>query len=64
MVGALAPFLRRTMVGVQMRAAAEDFQIARLLGVRANLVIAVAFALSGVLAGVGGDPDRRPERRR
>ena len=35
-----------------MRAAAEDFQQARLLGVRANRVIAVAFALSGLLAGV------------
>ncbi len=33
-----------------MRAAAEDFTMARLLGVRANLVIAVAFAISGVLA--------------
>jgi branched-chain amino acid transport system permease protein len=52
MVGALAAFLRRSMVGVQMRAAAENFQTARLLGVRSNLVIAVAFALSGAFAGV------------
>jgi branched-chain amino acid transport system permease protein len=33
-----------------MRAAAEDFRMARVLGVRANRVIASAFALSGILA--------------
>jgi branched-chain amino acid transport system permease protein len=37
-------------IGVQMRAAAEDFQTARILGVRANTVIAAAFAWSGLLA--------------
>ena len=62
MVGALASFLRRSMVGVQMRAAAENFHMARLVGVRSNLVIAVAFALSGLFAGVERDPDRGPER--
>jgi branched-chain amino acid transport system permease protein len=35
-----------------MRAAAEDFQAARVLGVRANTVIATAFGLSGLLAAV------------
>ena len=45
-------FLKKTRLGVQMRAAAEDFPMARLLGVRANTVIAAAFALSGLLAGV------------
>lgn len=48
----LTLFLRYTPIGVQMRAAAEDFRMARMLGVRANLVIAVAFVLSGALAGV------------
>ena len=47
---ALGVFLRRTTLGVQMRAAAEDFQTARVLGVRADTVVAAAFALSGVLA--------------
>jgi branched-chain amino acid transport system permease protein len=51
-VGALAAFLKFTPIGIQMRAAAEDFWMARLLGVRANSVIAVAFAISGVLAAV------------
>ena len=47
---ALALFLSRTTIGVQMRASAENFRMARILGVRANVVIAVAFAISGVLA--------------
>lgn len=50
---ALGLFLSRTRMGVQMRAAAEDFQMARILGVKTNTVIATAFAISGLLAGVG-----------
>jgi len=34
-----------------MRAAAADFDVARLMGIRANAVIAAAFAISGLLAG-------------
>ena len=45
-------FLKRSKMGIAMRAASEDFPIARLMGVRANAVIAGAFALSGLLAGV------------
>jgi branched-chain amino acid transport system permease protein len=48
---ALVAFLGRTRLGVQMRAAAEDFGMARLLGVRADNVIAGAFAISGILGG-------------
>jgi branched-chain amino acid transport system permease protein len=33
-----------------MRAAAENFRMARLLGIRANRVIALAFCISGLLA--------------
>jgi branched-chain amino acid transport system permease protein len=47
----LVIFLKRTSIGVQMRAAAEDLRMARLLGVRVNRVIAAAFVISGVLAG-------------
>ncbi len=46
----LTLFLRRTSFGVQMRAAAEDFRMARYLGVRANFVVGLAFGLSGLLA--------------
>lgn len=47
---ALVLFLKKTKWGVHMRAAAEDFRMARMLGVRANLVIMLAVAISGVLA--------------
>ncbi len=47
----LVIFLRRTRFGLEMRAAAENFSMARMLGVRANRVIMGAFALSGALAG-------------
>jgi branched-subunit amino acid ABC-type transport system permease component len=52
LLGALNVFLNRTGIGTQMRASAEDFRMARSLGIRANTVIATAFALSGVLAAV------------
>jgi branched-chain amino acid transport system permease protein len=48
----LGLFLGRTKLGIQMRAAAEDFTTARLMGVRANTVIATAFAISGFLAAI------------
>lgn len=51
---ALNLFLKRTALGIAMRAAAEDFSVARLMGVRANAVIAGAFAISGALAGAAG----------
>lgn len=47
---ALVLFLRGTSVGLQMRAAAEDFTMSQLVGVRANKVIILAFMLSGILA--------------
>jgi branched-chain amino acid transport system permease protein len=52
MLGLLTVFLRRTILGSALRAAADDFVMTRLLGIRANVVIATAFAISGCLAGV------------
>lgn len=49
---ALSIFLRRSVLGLAMRAAADDFNVTRLMGIRANRVIATAFALSGLLAAV------------
>src|SRR6476619_3127071 len=46
----LVLLLARTSAGLHMRAAAMDFQTARLLGVRANRVIASAVLISGLLA--------------
>ena len=48
----LVLLLARTNVGLHMRAAAMDFQTARLLGVRANRVIGSAVLISGVLAAI------------
>lgn len=44
--------LNRTVLGIALRAAAENFRMTRMLGVPANLVISTAFAISGFLAGV------------
>jgi branched-chain amino acid transport system permease protein len=49
---ALNQFLKRTVLGLAMRAAAENFDVTRLMGIRANWVIATAFAISGLLAAV------------
>lgn len=51
---ALTAFLKRTRFGLEMRAAAENFTMARMLGVRANRVIMLAFAVSGMLAAAIG----------
>ena len=51
MIG-LAVFLRRMRTGTEMRAAADNFQMARALGVRSHRVIGLAFAISGALAGI------------
>jgi branched-chain amino acid transport system permease protein len=52
LLSSLVIFLRKTSLGIHMRAASEDFKMARLLGVRGNAVITAAFAISGVLAAV------------
>jgi branched-chain amino acid transport system permease protein len=52
LLGLLTLFLTRTIMGSALRAAADDFVMTQLLGIRANQVIAVAFAISGGLAGV------------
>ncbi|MEQ8655119.1 MAG: branched-chain amino acid ABC transporter permease [Kiloniellales bacterium] len=50
MLTSLVLFLKRTKYGIHMRAAAEDFRMARMLGVKANRVIMLAVAISGMLA--------------
>jgi branched-chain amino acid transport system permease protein len=51
---ALTVFLRRSTLGIAMRAASLDFPVTRLMGINANMVISTAFAISGLLAGVAG----------
>src|SRR5437764_9690093 len=42
--------IKRTSLGIQLRASAEDFRMAQLVGVRANWVISAAFGITGLLA--------------
>lgn len=44
--------LKRTTIGIQLRASTEDYQMAQLVGVRGNRVISAAFAITGFLAAV------------
>lgn len=50
MLVGLSWFLKRTRSGREMRAAAENFRMARMVGIRANAVVGAAFAISGILA--------------
>ncbi|HZA67085.1 MAG TPA: branched-chain amino acid ABC transporter permease [Geminicoccaceae bacterium] len=52
LLSVFAFIMKRTMLGIAMRAAATQFTMARMLGVPANLVISTAFAISGLMAGV------------
>jgi branched-chain amino acid transport system permease protein len=48
----LKVFLSNSRLGIALRASAADFDVARVMGIRANRVIALAFFLSGILAGI------------
>ena len=48
----LVLFLKRSTLGLAMRAASVDFEMVRLMGIKANRVVAMAFAVSGLLAGI------------
>ena len=50
----LTLFITRTDIGVSMRAASTDLLAARLMGINVNVVIAYAFAIGSLLAGVVG----------
>lgn len=53
-IGLLVTFLQRTRAGIAIRAAAANFEVARLVGIPANRVISLSFVVSGLLAGIGG----------
>lgn len=53
-IALLVAFLQRTKAGIAIRAAAANFEVARLVGVPANRVISLSFLTSGLLAGLGG----------
>jgi branched-chain amino acid transport system permease protein len=54
LVAVLAYVVQRTAIGRALRAVAENRDVARLLGVPANRLTLLAFALSGALAGAAG----------
>lgn len=51
-VALLTLVLRRTTLGTELLATAENRGVAQLLGVRADRVVMIAFAISGVIAGI------------
>ena len=51
---ALVLFVRFTKTGVAMRATAENYDVARLMGININRMIGVAFAIGSALAAVAG----------
>lgn len=51
-LGLFTWLMRTTVLGIAMRAAATHFTMARMLGVPANLIISMAFAISGLIAGI------------
>jgi branched-chain amino acid transport system permease protein len=50
----LTLFVTKTEIGISMRAASSDLLAARLMGINVNQVIAAAFAIGSLLAGVVG----------
>jgi len=54
LIGGLYCLLHYTSIGIQMRAIAQDVEVARLMGIRTTLVLAFTWALTWVFAGIGG----------
>jgi branched-chain amino acid transport system permease protein len=52
LLAAFALLMKKSILGIALRAAASHFTMARMLGVPANLIVSSAFAISGLLAGV------------
>jgi branched-chain amino acid transport system permease protein len=51
-LAALVLFLKRSTHGLGMLAAAQDFDVTRLMGIASKRVIGIAFVISGALAGL------------
>ena len=50
---ALVTLIRRTKIGMAMRAVSRDFETARLMGIKINSVISATFIIGSFLAAVG-----------
>ena len=53
LVFALVALIKKTKIGMGMRAAAKDFETAQLMGVKINRVISMTFIIGSFLAAVG-----------
>lgn len=53
-LGLLVWLFKYTIIGISIRAASLDFRTTRLMGIRADVVISLAFAISGLLAAISG----------
>lgn len=53
LVVALVIFIKKTKIGMAMRAVSKDFDTARLMGIKVNQVISFTFIIGSFLAGVG-----------
>lgn len=51
---ALYAFLHRTRLGTALRATSQNAEAARVIGIDANRIYRLAFAIAGALAGLGG----------
>jgi branched-chain amino acid transport system permease protein len=52
LLGLFSIAMKRTLLGLALRAAASQFRMARMVGIPANMIISLAFAISGLFAGV------------
>ena len=50
---ALVALIKKTRIGMAMRAASRDFETARLMGIKINSVISMTFVIGSFLAAVG-----------
>ena len=53
LVVALVLFIKKTKVGIAMRAVARDFEASQLMGIKINSVISATFVIGSLLAAVG-----------
>ena len=53
LVGALVLLIKKTKLGMAMRAASRDFETARLMGIKINVVISMTFIIGSFLAAIG-----------
>jgi branched-chain amino acid transport system permease protein len=53
LVVALVWLINHTKMGIAMRAVAEDFETSRLMGIKINSVVSVAFTIGSLLAAIG-----------